>query len=113
MIKRDNIQSEIEYFEKELRNLKVPQGVVRNVDSFYYKHLDPTAKVKIKYGQTDNVPITTLRAVGGEFVSAVLSRYDKANKEQYVYFNTDSSYILPNSLLIFSTAPIERVENIR
>lgn len=112
MINRDNIQSEIEYFEKELRNLKVPQGVVRNVDSFYYEHLEPTFKVKIKYGQTENVPITTLRAVGGAFVQAVLSRYDKANKEQYIYFDTDSSYILPNSIIIFSTAPIDSVENI-
>ena len=109
---KDNIQSEIEYFERELRNLKIPQGVVRNVDNFYYEHLNPTPKIKIKYGQTYNIPITTTRAIGGLWISAVLTRYDRVNREQYLYFNEDRLPFMPDSILIFSTAPIESVENI-
>lgn len=107
---KDNIQSEIEYFESELRNLKVPQGVVRDVESFYYEHLNPAQKLLIRYGQSDNVPITIVRAVGGFAPKSAITRYDRSNRTQYVYFSSD--WVLPDSVLIFSTAPIQSVENV-
>lgn len=102
----NDIQQELKKIEQEINDIKTAATFCGNVESYQYEHRNSAKKIRIFYDSPTQNPITTLTPTDFD-IMAILGKYDSASNSQVAYFTQNHSI-----LLITSTQPILRVENI-
>ena len=100
------IQNELKVLEDELRDLKVSMTFFGNISCYQYEFYNSAAKVRIYYDNPSQLPITTI-VLSDYDIMKILGPYDTTTKSQVAYFSKPH-----NILLLTSTQPILRVENV-
>ena len=106
MTSNDKIQQEIMRLEQELQNLKIASTFIGDVDAVQYEHYTSSIKVRIYYNNPTQKPITVI-TLNDYDTMKILGPYDDVTNSQVAYFTQSH-----NILLLTSTQPILRVENI-
>lgn len=101
-----NFQSTVSRLEKELREIKTVQKFRGNIDCFVYEAFNTTRKFRIYYDNPSTFPITTMMATDFEY-GGTLGEYNPSTRSQLVLLEYPH-----NEVVITSTQPILRVENI-
>lgn len=104
-----NIQDEIEFLERELRNLKSPQGAIAEFSSYYAEIDNVNSDIVIHYKQDiKNSPITTVEIQdAATFIYTLVGRYNSQNKTQKIFVRNSHP-----KLSVYSTAPIDYLERV-
>ena len=102
----NDIQQELKKIEQEINDIKTASTFCGNVESYQYEHRNSAKKIRIFYDSPTQNPITTLTPTDTD-IMAILGKYDNISNSQVAYFTQNHSI-----LLIASTQPILRVENI-
>lgn len=102
---RKTLQDQINYFKRELRDLKCPQGSVSAVTSYYQDMYDYGQGLKGIYTITfssasDLAPIINLRGDTSS-LNTILGKYDPINRTQKLFILSNS-----RTLAIASTREI-------
>ena len=101
----DKIQQQVKYLRNELRNLKTSYKFRGNVKSYQYEAYNITKKARIFYDNPTQMPITILQPSDWQY--CILGAYDSSNNSQLAFLEDGTDI-----LMVFSTQPILKVENV-
>ena len=101
------LQDELDFIERELRNLKSPQGVVPEFSSYYIDISNVNTDIIIHYKQDIKYPPITIVEImdAPSFIYTILGKYNSQNKTQKILVRDSHP-----KLSVFSTAPIDYLE---
>ena len=109
MYNSNSFQQTLKELEDELRNLKSPQGAIKNIPAYFYELISPQQfKYKITYADGDNDIITRMYTVGTSYVGHILTK--PSNNTQYLLINDVGSQVDWDSILFESTREILSVQ---